>query len=288
MLKSPRIDATDFIQEKEKDFKENRSLPFALDLVSAATVLGKTDISMEAAEFILEAGNRTSETGVGLARALLGISEPSKPIIIPQSRIQVVERLKELKRKRITQRKNAFVWVDLAQLYTLLGQNNQARQALRIALALAPSERFVVRSTVRFLHHINEDEEALKLLRKNPRTQIDPWLMAAEIAASDLTETSPRFAKIGGAFLQKADIHHYHTSELASALATLEMKSGKHRHSNKLFYESLRVPTQNALAQAVWASKRAGLDAINPESLVKAQAREAITLDFLIEEHGKM
>ncbi len=104
--------------------------------------------------------------------------------------------------------------------------------------------------------------------------------MAAEIAASDLTETSPRFAKIGGAFLQKADIHRYHTSELASALATLEMKSGKHRHSNKLFYESLRVPTQNALAQAVWASKRAGLDAINPESLVKAQAREAITLDF--------
>jgi tetratricopeptide (TPR) repeat protein len=58
------------------------------------------------------------------------------------------------------------------------------------------------------------------------------------------------------------------------------MKAGKHRHSNKLFYESLRVPTQNALAQAVWASKRAGLDAINPELLVKAQASEAITLDL--------
>ncbi len=94
VLKSPRIDATDFIQEKEKDFKENRALPFALDLVSAATVLGKTDISVEAAGFILENGNKTSETGVRLARALLGISEPSKPIIIPQSRVQVVERLK--------------------------------------------------------------------------------------------------------------------------------------------------------------------------------------------------
>jgi tetratricopeptide (TPR) repeat protein len=138
----------------------------------------------------------------------------------------------------------------------------------------------VVRSAVRFLHHINEEEEALMLLRKNPRTQIDPWLMAAEIAASDLAEKSSRFARIGEAFLEKADIHRYHTSELASALATLEMKAGKHRHSNKLFYESLRVPTQNALAQAVWASKRAGLDAINPELLVKAQASEAITLDL--------
>lgn len=280
VLKSPRIDATEFIREKEKDFKQNKAVPFALDLVSAATVLGKTEISLEAAEFILENGNDISETGIGLARSLLGVSEPSKPIIIPQSRIQVVEGLRQLKQKRIAQRKNPFVWVDLAQLYTLLGQNEQARQALRIALALAPSERFVVRCTVRFLHHINEDEEALRLLRKNPRTAVDPWLMAAEIAASGLAETSSRFAKIGGTFLGKADIHRYHTSELASALATLEMKAGKHRHSNKLFYESLKKPTANALAQAVWASKRAGLDQIDPELLAKARASEAITLDF--------
>src|ERR1017187_1158433 len=83
VVKSPRIDATEFIHEKEKDFRENKAVPFALDLVSAATVLGKTDISVEAAEFILENGNNTSETGIKLARSLLGISEPSKAIIIP-------------------------------------------------------------------------------------------------------------------------------------------------------------------------------------------------------------
>src|ERR1017187_3122402 len=71
VLKSPRIDATGFIQEKERDFKENKALPFALDLVSAATVLGNTEISVEAAQFILENENKTSETGIGLARALL-------------------------------------------------------------------------------------------------------------------------------------------------------------------------------------------------------------------------
>ena len=280
VLKSPKIDATEFIREKEDDWKANKAIPFALDLISAATVLGKTDVSIEAAEFILENEAGTSATGKDIARSLLGIKEPASPIINPQSRIQIIEGLKELKQKRISQGKNAFVWVDLARLYTILGQNNQARQALRIALMLAPSERFVLRSTVRFLHHIDENEEAVSLLRKTPRTLEDPWLMAAEIAASGVAETTPRFAKQGALFLDKADIHRFHTSELASALATLEMRAGKHRHSNKLFRASLFNPTQNALAQAVWANKKAGLDAINPELLVQAHASEAITLDY--------
>ena len=147
-------------------------MSFALDLVSAATLLGKTNPSIEAAEFILEHAGQASETGKELARALLGIKGEEKPPLVPQSRIQLIEGVKELKQKRIEQARNAFVWVDLARLYTLLGQNEQARQTLSIALKLAPTDRFVLRCTARFLHHIGEYDEALDLLRRNGRTQI--------------------------------------------------------------------------------------------------------------------
>jgi tetratricopeptide (TPR) repeat protein len=274
-----KMDVAPFLRQKEMDWQENKAIPFALDLVSAATVLGTTPSSLEAAEFLLENGGRTSETGRELARALLGIKAEEEPLIMPQTRIQIIQGVKQLKQKRIDQSRNAFVWVDLARLYTLLGQNLQARQALTIALKLAPSDRFVLRCTARFLHHIGEYGEALDLLRKNGRTPHDPWLMAAEIAASEVAEKGSRFAKLGAEILAKKDVNAFHTSELASALAGVEMNAGKNRNANKLFRQSLITPTPNALAQAVWACKRTGLGQVNPNVIAQAQASEALTLD---------
>jgi hypothetical protein len=57
------------------------------------------------------------------------------------------------------------------------------------------------------------------------------------------------------------------------------MDAGSNRNANKLFRQSLEQPTDNALAQAVWASKRTGLGRVNPEILFKAQASEAQTLN---------
>jgi hypothetical protein len=57
------------------------------------------------------------------------------------------------------------------------------------------------------------------------------------------------------------------------------MYAGKHRNANKLFRQSLRDPTPNALAQAVWASRRTGLEDLNPVALVNVGANEALTLN---------
>ena len=276
---SSGIDGREFLKVRENDWLESKAMPFAVDLVSAATVFGKTETSGKAAEFILENGDMATETARSLALGLLGIKEPQALVSSQQSRIQIVQAAKELKSKRISQPRNAFVWADLARLYVLLGQNEPARKALNVALKLAPTERFILRCSARFLHHIKEHEEALDLLRKNSRTCYDPWLMAAEIAAATVAEKTPRFAKIGGQFLSKSDVGPFHTSELASALASLEMEAGSTRNANKLFRQSLEQPTDNSLAQAVWASKRTGLGEVNPEVLEKAQASEAQTLN---------
>ena len=271
VTKSPGIDGSEFLKVKGEDWLESKTMPFAVDLVSAATVLGVTAISSKAAEFILENGETATETARRLARGLLGIKEEQALVSPQQSRMQIIQGAKEFKAKRISQPRNAFVWADLARLYVLLGQNEPARQALNVALKLAPTDRFILRCSARFLHHIKEHEEALDLLRKNSRTSYDPWLMAAEIAAAAVAEKTPRFAKIGGLFLLKSDVGPFHTSELASALASLEMNTGKGRTANKLFRRSLKQPTENALAQAVWASKRTGLGQVNPELLEQAQ-----------------
>ena len=56
--------------------------------------------------------------------------------------------------------------------------------------------------------------------------------------------------------LSRAAFAPLHTSELASALGTLEMTDGTLRRAKELFRDALRVPTDNALAQAQWAHER--------------------------------
>ena len=41
-------------------------------------------------------------------------------------------------------------WVDMARLYTILGQLEKARRAIDNARAIAPEDRFVLRSSARF------------------------------------------------------------------------------------------------------------------------------------------
>jgi tetratricopeptide (TPR) repeat protein len=279
VAKAQAIDGTEFLQQREAAWSENRAMPFAVDLVGAATVLGATPTAQQAAVFILENASEASLVAQTLARRILKLGKEEPDASPLHSRIQIIHELKELKGKRIKQVRNAFVWVDLARLYVLLGQNEPARHALDVARKLAPNERFVLRSTARFLHHINENDEAVELLRNNSRTPSDAWLVAAEIAASSVIKKTPRFAKLGGELLNKADVLPFHTSELASALASFEIYEGNNRSANKLFKQSLRQPTDNALAQVVWASKKTGIGEVRTEVLERANASEALALN---------
>src|SRR5258708_6827222 len=72
VVKGPGIDGSEFLKEKENAWRENRAMPFAVDLVSAATVLGKSAAGTKAAEFVLENAVLASETARELARGLLG------------------------------------------------------------------------------------------------------------------------------------------------------------------------------------------------------------------------
>jgi tetratricopeptide (TPR) repeat protein len=275
----PSIDGSQFLAEKEANWLTEGTLVSAADLVSASILLGNTRHAQPAAEFILANNSSATVIQLLLARTLLGIKEPLVDSTDGKSRPQIYRDIQDFKNRSKSQSKNAFVWADLARLYAILGQIEPARRAIRIALNLAPVERFIVRSATRFFLHANDPEQALHLLRKNQRTPQDPWLIAPEIAISSILQKGPTFERRGRELLTNRNIAPFHNSELASALGSLEMLAGSDRKANKLFLVSLADPTDNSLAQVVWASKRTGFEAI-PRALLKApHSSEANTLD---------
>jgi hypothetical protein len=122
---TPTIDVFPFLHEKENSWLRNKTIPFALDLVSAATVLGPSKHANAAAEMLLEAKTKINPTARSLAQGLLGITE--EPVAEDITSPDILAEISLLKRKRIAQKRNAFVWTDLARLYAVVGQMNQPR-----------------------------------------------------------------------------------------------------------------------------------------------------------------
>lgn len=261
------IDASSFLREKEDSWLRNKTIPFALDLVSAATVLGKSEHANAAAEILLSEEKKIGRAARSLASGLLGIDQEISDE--QKAAPNIIAEISALKRKRIIQKGNAFVWTDLGRLYVAIGQNESAWQALRVALTLAPTNRFVLRCVTRFLLHDHRADEAFALLHRTARTREDPWLIAAELAVSSVLDKPPKFARAGTEILKHGDLPPFHTSELASALASLEMSSGNDRKANRLFRSALVDPTDNALAQTIWASRRTGLGTVDISGLAE-------------------
>ena len=152
--------------------------------------------------------------------------------------------------------RDAIVWVDLSRVYLILGETSKAEQCMTVALQLARNNRFVLRSASRLWIHLGNPLKAYDIISRADCTRYDPWLLAAEVAIADLAEKKPRFVRSGRHILDNKVFSTAHISELASALATLELGHDNLRQSKKLFKISLEEPNENSLAQATWASKQ--------------------------------
>jgi tetratricopeptide (TPR) repeat protein len=259
----------DALASKIRDWEANKTVPFASDLVSAAFTLGRYEEAADAAAFLLSLDDGVPEAARSLAKRLVS-PEPggnrlsaSEAICDPEPQ-RVRELIRTLRHRLRDEPRNTVAYVDLARAYTLLDHRSQARRSIEMALKLSPENRFVLRSAARFYIHSGDLDTAHKLLRRAEATKFDPWLLAAEISVASAAEHPARFAKTGLRLL--ADDAHapLEVNELASALATLEMESGKSRDARKLFRRALISPTENSVAQIEWASRRiAGLDFVN-------------------------
>ncbi|MDP3378698.1 MAG: hypothetical protein Q8S53_10065 [Brevundimonas sp.] len=255
---------------KQADWAAVPDIASAVSLVEAAVVVGdESPPTLAAARFLCAETTTAAPAVKRLAWSALTQSRRAEEHADPDAHHFIryyKSRLRENPR-------DAVSWIDVARLYSSLGQNLKAEEAISYAVRLRPDDRFVVRSAVRFFVHIEQPDIAHSLLVRCSATKHDPWLNAAEIASASLRGKAPRYVKSARNFLESSRDAPRDLTELAGALATIELENGKAIQARKLFKFSLKDPNDNALAQARWAAdnhKIGTVDSLLIESVPKS------------------
>jgi tetratricopeptide (TPR) repeat protein len=231
------------------DWEAHRTPSSAAEVVAAAFVADQGQNAIDAARFLAE---YEDEAASSLRRSA---SQTLLSAMLPVPRVQentTHALIHELRAKALAYPTDPMAWIDLALAYTNRGQAGRAERFIRMAISLAPNNRFVLRSAVRYYLHIHEGERAYKLLDRLPVVNTDPWLTAAKLAAASIVSRRPDDLKDARSLVYSKDFSRYDTSELASQLATIDLQDGHRLRSKKLFEHALQSPTDNTLAQVRW------------------------------------
>jgi tetratricopeptide (TPR) repeat protein len=270
----------DFLAEKKQSWNDNRTEWHAADLVGAAVALHRTDEVRDAAAFLIESRD-APVSAMRLARRIVAkrdTSSQEKTALVAGRDIKAeIHRARQL---LFDDPRNSIQWIELARQYTILGMRDRALRAVNTALALNRENRFVLRSAARFYLHDNQPDRAHYILRSAPNSKGDPWLLAAEIAVASASGSVSRLVDSGRKMLNLGQHSPFEVTELASALATLELSNGKNKNARNLFQHSLIQPTENSLAQAEWAADKVrGLNVL-VEDYTVAGKYEATAWDY--------
>ena len=243
--------ADDFDEALER-WQRRQTILNALDVIYIAVQFGEIKRSRGAIDQILKSDivDDVKTIARNLIRIPSAIELENAEVSLEDHR----KKIRELKQRTAVSPHDPISHVELSRLYTNQGQITSARAAMRKAVALAPANRYVLRSAVRFCLHMEEEDIALRLVKSIPLR--DPWLLATQISVADLLDKDQRFAKAARKLLDSDTLDVAHTSELAAAIGTLELGHGNLRMARRLFRKSLVRPNENVVAQAVWASDR--------------------------------
>jgi hypothetical protein len=266
-------------ERAEHVYERDRDRSAAIELVSSASLVGPTALARAAAESLLapEAPGFVNQA----ARRVLEWDEervlPRSPNPVDEPDAQVgIAHLRSLLRRRPF---NALRWTELSRLHTIEGNAEAARHTMRIALGLAPNDRYVLRCAARLRVHQGDAEGAHELLARTQRTRSDPWLLAAELSVAEVAGVKSRNLRVAQKLLDSGRYAPSETTELASALGSVELRAGSLRAARKLFRQALTAPTDNTVAQAQWASEHVHGLHVDPLALRAPTSWEARAYD---------
>lgn len=249
----------DSIQQKLLDWQHHQSVGHATDLLGTGVALRKTDVLIDAANFLLKSDLQFSPWALDLANQVL---QRSRAIFQSRGTPQCLDK-SDLRRKVKTFRKmlrsearDAVTWAELSRIYACLGEARQAERCMTVSVQLAPSSRFILRSASRLWTHLGDPERGYYQLIRSERARHDPWLLGAAVATSGLACKGPRHVKVARRMIASGRFSTSQITELASALAMLESRNGSRKKAKRLFVKSLEDPNENSLAQAAWAQRR--------------------------------
>lgn len=175
--------------------------------------------------------------------------------------------------------RRATFHIDAALAHATLGNKESANREARIALDLAPTNRFVVRSAARLLMSQDKPDEAAWILRHSGAHVHDPWILASLMSAMQLAGEKPTEFRTAR---ELTTVGHHSAADLAelwAEMATIELGAGKTKAARGLFKSSLQNPNDNVVAQAEWASKAGGFT-LSQEDLSVERGYEARSRAF--------
>lgn len=246
-------------------FNDERNLGTASEALAEALLADNGDEARRCAAYI-------RQNAASAPASLLRLANDATPgqLPLPTGAVDVARWRSLLKLSP----RNAVVWADMARHFSAEGDKRQALRCMQTALQLAPDHRWMLRTASRFLVHQQDYAAAHKLLANHPRTKNDPWLMAAELACAHVAGKVPKSWKAGNDALRYDRFSPAHVSELATAIGMMELESGNRKQARKLVQRGLIVPTENTLAQVLWAKE------------AKHLGDGIVGLNTLVSEHG--
>ncbi len=292
LISNFKPDISDILEDWTEE--DNKNIGVAGDILGVALVSNqeKNPVIIEIAKFVLQ---NESIAPKALAFAAKGILKPLNDKVInldfdsielfqnETSLIIFYKKINDLKNKLRENPNNSINWIEIGRLYAIIGQSLKAERAIRNALFLSPENRFILRNMTRFFVHSGEAgiSFAHDIIRKSNLVNHDPWLLSTEISLATLRGRNSKFIKHGQKIIDSNSFHPFNITELASSLATIEMKNSNIKKSRKLFDQSLNKPNDNSLAQAEWASQEEkNLFTINSSQMNLANSYEAVARDF--------
>lgn len=241
------------LAQSESEFTLTPTVPIASELMFLANEAGHLDLTQKAAKFILNEKDAVKSNSLRqFAKKAISVDVDSAA-----SRPKVGrEFLKESRQLLSLEYRNPVLLMDVARELTAMGHHQSAHRYVKAAISLAPESRFVVRSTARYFLHIGDHDQAHDILRRSPNIKTDPWIQASELAVATVRNKPSMLSKQMFRSLLEAKHIGPDRAELASAVATMELKSGSNKTAKQLFKKALVNPNDNSLAQAEWAAEK--------------------------------
>lgn len=240
----------DPVPQLAHDFEVDPTIGTAADLLSNAILTSNTDAAEKAIRFIQQNEAHAPKSLLALARTASG-NDPSLFGANPSD----AEQVRQTRRLLRLNPRNPMLWSDFSRHFASVGNRDRAKRCMQVAMALAPNHRWMLRTASRFMAHQGERVEAHKLLANHPRTRHDPWLLAAEIACAQAAGRSPKYWGLANDIIRSGVYAPQHTSELATAIAMMQLEAGDKKKARKIVEKGLIAPTENTLAQVLWAKE---------------------------------
>lgn len=240
-------------------WERSQNLTQAGNLLSSAFVLDLHTNYKDVAKFVIENDTDLTSPLNRLAKKVLGIKED---IYVEEDiLLKDISSLPKFLSKDINtfrnylkrEPKNAIAWIELGRLYSIIGKREKAQRCILTALAIDKDNRYVARSSSRFFHHFERDNErALYIIKQSEYSKNDPWLISADIVYSSILNRNSKLIKNGLDYLAKEKTDFFSVTELASSIGTIEAMNGKLKKAKQHFQKSLIAPNDNSLAQISW------------------------------------